>query len=273
LKALAALNWITKYCGDAKYFLKADDDAFVNMFAALKHLRDVQTAGFRHDLLICLVWRHPSVARDGKWAVSWSEYARRRYPTYCCGLGYIVTADVVALLLSAACSRHIHYPYVGNPPSDDDATGSPANLLVHDHVIDRDNVIEKSPTSDVTLERIFWIDDVYVTGILVEELAGLVRHTDMSAAYCKSDKMAAVYRHRTEWSKYVFTQVGDDEAELYADTWNALLQRAAKRTIGLRSPSTIWPGRLADRYIPLRRMRHRTRNATVMGRRTASLQV
>jgi len=103
-KALAALEWITKYCGDAKFFLKADDDAFVNEFVALSHLRHLHAAGFRRRLLMCLVWRSPVVARSGKWAVSAVEYHRPRYPTYCCGLGYLLTGDVASLLLSAAAS-------------------------------------------------------------------------------------------------------------------------------------------------------------------------
>ena len=55
--------------------------------------------------------------------------------------------------------------------------------------------------------RMLWIDDVYVTGVLVAALNGRVRHTDMSPSYCKADKMAAVYRSPTEWYKYIFTQM------------------------------------------------------------------
>ena len=58
----------------------------------------------RRRLLMCLVWRSPVVARSGKWAVSAVEYHRPRYPTYCCGLGYLLTGDVASLLLSAAAS-------------------------------------------------------------------------------------------------------------------------------------------------------------------------
>jgi len=248
LKALAALNWIVTYCRHATYFLKADDDAFVNVFAALKHLGDLQSAGYRRRLLMCLVWQRAPVARRGKWAVSPDEFAGRRYyPTYCCGLGYIVTGDVVDLLLSAAATHH-HHPHARpNPPFRSNVTPA-GNLPPHNDVTDND-VTGNSRAHDVTAGRRFWIDDVYVTGMLVEALGDRIRHTNMSAAYCKSDKMAAVYRSVSEWYKYIFTQVGDDEGRLYRDTWNALRQRAANATIP--SPSVIRPGCFADRYIPL----------------------
>lgn len=285
VKALAALDWIRRYCINVTYFLKADDDAFVNVFAAIKHLRDIELVGYRRHLLMCLVWHRPVVARRGKWAVSRTEFARRRYPTYCCGLGYVITADVLLLLLSAAAAAcpDVGQHVCGNSLSGDDVTAAgnlsiyndvtigddvpdtdvtdsvddiTRNLLLNDtgntdkgHVLSADNVTTKAA---VAAGRRFWIDDVYVTGLLVEELGGRVKHTDMSAAYCKSDKMASIYRHLTEWYKYVFTQVADDEARLYRDTWNALRQRAANTTIP--SPSVTRPGHLADHYIPLSTM-------------------
>jgi len=78
-KALVALLWISQYCDKATYLLKADDDAFVNVFAAIKHLKDLEAAGYGRRLLMCLVWHKPTVARAGKWAVSRSEFARSRY--------------------------------------------------------------------------------------------------------------------------------------------------------------------------------------------------
>jgi len=78
LKALAALDWVSKHCAGAAYYVKADDDAFINPFALLIHLRDIHAAGYRQRLLMCLVWDRPVVARRGKWAVSTAEYARSR---------------------------------------------------------------------------------------------------------------------------------------------------------------------------------------------------
>ena len=184
LKALAAFKWILKYCSHATYFLKADDDAFVNEFAAIKHLRDIASAGYRRRLLMCLAWHRPVVARRGKWAVSRTEFARRRYPSYCCGLGYVVTGDVVALLLSAAaaCHPHVGDNVHGSPQNDDNDVRATGNLPVYDDAINCDDIpdadkghygddVTRNPAAhDVTAGRRFWIDDVYVTGLLVEAL-------------------------------------------------------------------------------------------------------
>jgi len=262
VKAMAALYWIRKHCSNAAYFLKADDDAFVNEFAALKHLRDIHLAGYRRRLLMCLSWHRPPVSRVGKWAISEAEFARHQYPTYCCGLGYVVSGDVIALLLAADACQPIHHPNVTEhlDGNNSDVTAV-SNLTLHSDVTIGKDVPDKangddvvsdmgnSWTYDVTFRRRFWIDDVYVTGLLVEALSGRIQHTNMSSAYCKSDKMAAVYRHVTEWYKYLFTEVADTETDLYRDTWDALTRRAAETTIP--SPSVIKPGRLANNYIPL----------------------
>jgi len=266
VKAMAALYWTRRHCSNAAYFLKADDDAFVNEFAALKHLRDIQLVGYRRHLLMCLPWHRPPVSRVGKWAASEAEFARQQYPTYCCGLGYVVSGDVIAQLLAADACQQIRHPNVtdhldGTHLSDNSDV---RNLPLHNDVTNGNDVtdaangdhvvsdIGTSWTYDITFRRRFWIDDVYVTGLLVEALGGRIQHTNMSAVYCKSDKMAAVYRHVTEWYKYLFTEVGDNEAELYWDTWDALRRRAAETTIP--SPSVIRPGRLANTYIPLSTM-------------------
>jgi len=72
--------------------------------------------------------------------------------------------------------------------------------------------------------------------------------------------MAAVYRHATEWYKYIFTQVGDDELVVYRSTWNALKERAVNTVIP--SPSVVRPGHLADHHIPLTTMLQLARNIT-----------
>jgi len=38
VKAMSALQWISRYCNQTRYVMKTDDDAFVNMRALLRHL-------------------------------------------------------------------------------------------------------------------------------------------------------------------------------------------------------------------------------------------
>jgi len=249
LKALAALNWIAIYCRQAAYSLKADDDAFVNVFAALHHLHDLQSIAVDRQhrrpgaMLLCLVWHKPPVARSGKWNVSRREFPGSRYPDYCFGVGYIVTLDVVDLLLAAAAAgehprENGDVTAAGSPRPYNDVTTVGLKLRPRNDssgVTDgdagvsaaADDVVRNSRMRDVTADRndtaarrrggaaftsekrrrLFWIDDVYVTGMMVESLRGRVRHTDMRAAYCRSDTMAAIYRNASEWYKYIFTEV------------------------------------------------------------------
>ena len=97
-KGVAALKWVSTFCGHTKYALKTDDDVFVNMFIVLKHLRDLYVSNFTRQLMICYLYERMPVYRDGKWAVSHNDYAADRYPPYCSGQGIIFSGDVVVAL-------------------------------------------------------------------------------------------------------------------------------------------------------------------------------
>jgi hypothetical protein len=246
--------------------MKTDDDVFVNIFAIVQHLFDLEhslspfapaatmtlphsTSGdqMHHHwtaslspsaaaaaasavaassspmangsaptagLIICLLWKNPPVARRGKWAVTKTEFADATYPSYCSGVGFIMTPDVPGRLLRQA--------------------------------------VDASPPN----EPPFWIDDAYLTGLLVRGLNGTVRLKDMSKAFCKTDKMAVLYGHPSEWYKYAFTHVGgldspgNSNARLYEETWNKLLWLATNDTATsvIPRPRVVRPGRLANRY-------------------------
>jgi len=57
-----------------------------------------------------------------------------------------------------------------------------------------------------------------------------------------------VYVHQTEWYKYIFSHVHDEE--LYVRTWRRLVEIQQNNTIP--TPSVIRPGLLAEKYIPKR---------------------
>lgn len=109
--------------------------------------------------------------------------------------------------------------------------------------------------------RFFWVDDVYISGCLPRGLRGAVNHTEMSNAYCGAHEME-VYWHPTEWYKYIFTHVHDEE--LYLRTWRNLVEVARTNTIP--TPAIIQPGRLAEYYIPKRVLfpEHQARRANKM---------
>lgn len=98
-KAVGALKWVTTYCSHARMILKTDDDAFVNMFVLLRHLQSrLQHGQYGQGTLACNAWYNSKVDRDGKWAVSKAERRHPVWPTFCQGLAYIMSPDVVSAL-------------------------------------------------------------------------------------------------------------------------------------------------------------------------------
>ncbi|KAI0207186.1 Lactosylceramide 1,3-N-acetyl-beta-D-glucosaminyltransferase [Lamellibrachia satsuma] len=94
-KGIAALKWVSNFCGHAKFVLKTDDDIFVNMFTLLRHLKSLYNLKTNSQgLLMCLVWYRMKVMRTGKWKVPKSEFKDDYYPTYCSGSAYIMSVDV-----------------------------------------------------------------------------------------------------------------------------------------------------------------------------------
>jgi len=97
-KGIAALRWISTHCSRASYVLKTDDDMFVNMFALIKHLKDLHSAGYRRRLLMCYVWWKMHVLREGQWGIPKEVMPEDLYPVYCSGMGYVYSLDVVAAM-------------------------------------------------------------------------------------------------------------------------------------------------------------------------------
>jgi len=199
-KGVAALKWITSYCSHALYVMKCDDDVFVNMFALLKHLHDLDVHNFRRRLIICLMWRRMHVLRQGKWGIPTDQLPDDLYPVYCSGMGFVLTTDAAVAMYRV--SFYVEFQ---------------------------------------------WVDDAYITGYLPRALRGAVSHLDMGRAYCGALEMA-VYSHDTEWYKYIFTHVHDDE--LYRRTWDKLVDIASRNPIP--TPDVVRPGILAEHYVPKR---------------------
>lgn len=100
-KAVGALKWVSTYCSHAKMILKTDDDAFVNMFVLLRHLQSrLEHGQYGQGTLACNAWYNSKVDRNGKWAVSVAERKHPVWPTFCQGLAYIMSPDVVSALYS-----------------------------------------------------------------------------------------------------------------------------------------------------------------------------
>ncbi len=96
------LKWVSLYCPKVRYFLKVDDDIFVNTFLLTSHLIEYDGLRSPEDQLsfICLVSINQTVIRDTthKHYVPRESYKETVYPIYCSGAAYIITGPLVPLL-------------------------------------------------------------------------------------------------------------------------------------------------------------------------------
>lgn len=121
LKVLLGLKWVSQYCNEAEYVLKADADTFVNLPRLIDVLKQ-DTVGFEGRIFGNL---NPGakVKRFGKWEVKESVYPFPHYPTYVYGNTYVLSANIVSRLF-----RNSEYmPYI--PIEDAFITGILAKVI------------------------------------------------------------------------------------------------------------------------------------------------
>ncbi|XP_064616240.1 beta-1,3-galactosyltransferase 5-like [Liolophura sinensis] len=105
IKSMAALYWTIRFCPDAKYLLKNDEDTIVNLPRLVELLKDKvpnSIIGHKGHVL--------SVTRDGyieKWIVSKEEYPPDKYPPYILGNFYAIPKDLIPKLFHV--SQYIPY--------------------------------------------------------------------------------------------------------------------------------------------------------------------
>ena len=94
-KGISAIKWLSTYCLNSKFYIKADDDVLVNVFSLLPSLQRHVTLARR--TFFCTVLRGASVQRSGnwKWIVTKQQFAPDIYPPYCNGPAWVVTRDLI----------------------------------------------------------------------------------------------------------------------------------------------------------------------------------
>lgn len=101
-KHLTGFKWITKFCNKTKFVMKSDDDAFIDIFkvvSTLKDMFDLQPDHVPSGILACSLFPDgTSAKREGKWALTLSEYPNKTYPSYCSGIAYFISPDVLVKL-------------------------------------------------------------------------------------------------------------------------------------------------------------------------------
>lgn len=97
-KAITALKWVSTNCENAVFVLKTDDDVIVDINRLVSLLRSEIKPKFGiHNILAGYLWINTSVVREkgNKWYTTYSEYPEEFYLTYCAGLAYIMSSDVI----------------------------------------------------------------------------------------------------------------------------------------------------------------------------------
>lgn len=124
LKSILGLRFFSQYCGEARYYLKADDDVFVNLpfwVEILQHTpmhRSVMGA-----------FHHQEIDKSKTRRVSRKDYPFERYTPYEMGLGYVIDGGLVHELISAS-------EYVPSIPVEDVyVTGILGRILNVTHVV------------------------------------------------------------------------------------------------------------------------------------------
>lgn len=102
-KHLTGFKWITKFCNKATFVMKSDDDAFIDIFKIVTTLREMFDLQPDHrvpsGILACSLFPDgTSAKRDGKWALTMTEYPNKTYPSYCSGIAYFLSPDVLVRL-------------------------------------------------------------------------------------------------------------------------------------------------------------------------------
>ena len=95
-KTQMGLEWASKYC-DFQFLLKTDDDVFVNTFKLMDYLREPGTSKTKFYTGSCQYNAIPW--RQGKYAVSFEEYNKTRYPDFCNGPAYVLSSDLIPQLV------------------------------------------------------------------------------------------------------------------------------------------------------------------------------
>lgn len=101
-KALGALKWVASFCSGARFVMKADDDAFVNMPLLIETLEALAKKGRPSKTLYCNAWYGSDVARYGKWAVTVEQRRYPWWPPFCQGLAYVMTPDLPGAFFNAS---------------------------------------------------------------------------------------------------------------------------------------------------------------------------
>lgn len=110
IKTLVGLNWVVRFCGQAKFVLKLYSDTLLNLNNLLGHLSQLsqtQRVFEGHLFENTIPVRETNITEYTKWQVTSSEYPFAVYPPYVNGPSYVISRDLVHLVVTM--SEHVPY--------------------------------------------------------------------------------------------------------------------------------------------------------------------
>ncbi len=106
LKSVSGIKWASKYCSNAKFVMKIDDDMVVNTGQLLNYLEDlIDTDTVEENTFYCKPLYNNKVIRqsNGPWGhlyMSKADYPYDKYHTYCQGMAYVFTSRMARLMFN-----------------------------------------------------------------------------------------------------------------------------------------------------------------------------
>ena len=104
-KTVMGLHWFNKYCREAKFVLKIDDDTILNVYKAVSFLHDLGLSNKGvYNFFYCnvVIYARPQRNESKKWYLNYTEYPYTFQPDYCSGPGYLFSNDVGKALYKAS---------------------------------------------------------------------------------------------------------------------------------------------------------------------------
>ncbi|XP_033029877.1 beta-1,3-galactosyltransferase 1-like [Lacerta agilis] len=103
LKTLMGMEWISKFCPNVTYVVKADSDIFLNVNYMVSQLLQPHLPPKKNYMTGYIYWKtKPLRDKVYKWYVPREVYPNETYPPYCAGPGYVFSGDLAKKIYQVA---------------------------------------------------------------------------------------------------------------------------------------------------------------------------
>ena len=100
-KVIMAFKWISKYCSNSYFTLRQNDDVVLNPFKLVKYLETLLNNANKtvKNKVMGVCHKNPPVSRNpqDKFYVSYEQYNRSTYDSYCEGSALILTTELTGI--------------------------------------------------------------------------------------------------------------------------------------------------------------------------------